>query len=94
VPVRWDELLIDVEFRDIDTPLSELGVEQSRRSAAGSASLPASSERPQVVLCSPYVRARDTARLLLQEAGLAPGADVRLRVDERCAKRSSASWTG
>ena len=73
---------IDVEFRDIDTPLSELGVQQSLALGQWFGRMPAK-ERPQVVLCSPYVRARDTARLLMEQAGLRNGHDVRLRVDER-----------
>ena len=47
-----------------------------------SADQPAS-ERPQVVLCSPYVRARETARLVLEHAGMIPGKDIWLRQDER-----------
>ena len=73
---------IDVEFRDIDTPLSELGVQQSLALGQWFGRMPAK-ERPQVVLCSPYVRARDTARLLMEQAGLRNGHAVRLRVDER-----------
>jgi broad specificity phosphatase PhoE len=75
-------VLIDVEFRDIDTPLSDLGVEQSRALGRWFAKQPPQ-ERPQVVLCSPYVRARDTARLILEEAGWKAGNELRLRVDER-----------
>jgi broad specificity phosphatase PhoE len=75
-------VLIDVEFRDIDTPLSDLGVEQSRALGRWFASRPAH-ERPQVVLASPYVRARDTARIVLEEAGWRTGTDIRLRLDER-----------
>jgi broad specificity phosphatase PhoE len=74
--------LIDIEFRDIDTPLSPLGVEQSQALGRWFAQL-SPQERPQVVLCSPYVRARDTARLVLEQAGMKPGEHVRLRVDER-----------
>jgi broad specificity phosphatase PhoE len=74
--------LIDIEHRDIDVPLSPLGVEQSRALGRWFGALPRE-YRPQVVMCSPYVRARDTAGLLLDEAGLRPGRDVRLRVDER-----------
>jgi len=76
------QALIDVEFRDIDTPLSELGVEQSRALGRWFAQLP-EYERPQVILASPYVRARDTAHLILAEAGWKTGTDVRLRLDER-----------
>jgi len=75
-------VLIDVEFRDIDTPLSDLGVEQSRALGRWFAKLPPD-ERPQVVLASPYIRARDTARLILEEAGWKTGTDIRLRLDER-----------
>jgi broad specificity phosphatase PhoE len=74
--------LIDIEFRDIDTPLSSLGVEQSVALGRWFGALP-DHERPQVVLCSPYVRARETARLILEAAGIRPGHDVRLRLDER-----------
>jgi broad specificity phosphatase PhoE len=74
--------LIDIRFRDIDTPLSDLGVEQSRALGHWFAQLPAH-QRPQVVLSSPYVRARDTARLLLEQAGWRPDEHVRLRIDER-----------
>lgn len=73
---------IDVEFRDIDTPLSELGVEQSVALGHWFRELPPE-HKPQVVLSSPYVRARETARLVMDAAGLQPGRDVRLRLDER-----------
>jgi broad specificity phosphatase PhoE len=73
---------INIEFRDIDTPLSDLGVEQSLALGRWFGSLP-QDRRPQVVVTSPYVRARETARLVIEEAGLHPGKDVRLRVDER-----------
>lgn len=76
------QVLIDIEFRDIDTPLSELGMAQARALGHWFGQLPPH-ERPQVLLCSPYVRARDTALILLEHAGLREGSDVRLRVDER-----------
>jgi broad specificity phosphatase PhoE len=74
--------LIDLEHRDIDVPLSPLGVEQAR-ALGGWFGLLSPDERPQVLLCSPYVRARETARLVLHEARLQPGEHLRLRVDER-----------
>ena len=74
--------LIDIEFRDIDTPLSPLRIEQSQALGRWFADQPAA-QRPQVVLCSPYVRARETARIVLEHAGLQPGKDVWLRQDER-----------
>jgi len=73
------QVLIDIEFRDIDTPLSELGVEQARALGHWFGRLPRA-ERPEVVLCSPYVRAKETARLLVETADL---GDMRLRFDER-----------
>jgi broad specificity phosphatase PhoE len=73
--------IIDVAERDIDTPLSELGRRQARALGHWLGELPRE-RRPEVVLCSPYVRARETAHLLLESAGIAHDA-VRLRFDER-----------
>lgn len=75
------QAVIDIEFRDIDTPLSELGAAQSRALGRWFGRLPPH-ERPQVVLCSPYVRALETARILAEAAGGWDGA-VRTRQDER-----------
>jgi broad specificity phosphatase PhoE len=73
--------VIDIAERDIDTPLSELGRRQARALGHWFGEQPLQG-RPQVVLCSPYVRARETTRLLLEAAGIAPDS-LRLRVDER-----------
>jgi broad specificity phosphatase PhoE len=73
--------VIDVAERDIDTPLSALGREQAQALGRWFGGLP-EAQRPQVLLCSPYVRARETARLLRDSAGLAHD-ELRLRVDER-----------
>ncbi len=72
---------IDIEFRDIDTPLSTLGEEQSHALGAWFAQLPAD-ERPTVVLCSPYARARHTARCIA-DAMAAHGTECELVGDER-----------
>ena len=73
--------VIDIAERDIDVPLSELGRRQARALGHWFGDLPAG-HRPEVVLCSPYVRARETAHLLLEASGI--GAHrVRLRFDER-----------
>jgi len=72
--------VIDLSWRDIDVPLSDLGVDQSIAIGEWFAQHP-SAERPDVVLCSPYVRARETARLLSDTAGFE--STVVLRVDER-----------
>lgn len=73
--------MIDIADRDIDVPLSGLGQEQSRALGHWFGDLPPA-RRPEVVLCSPYVRARETARLLMDAAGLDPKS-VRVRMDER-----------
>ena len=75
--------LIDLVTRDVDTPLSELGQRQSRELGRWFGQLPAA-ESPSVVLCSPYVRAVATARLVCETAGMrnALVADERLREKE------------
>jgi broad specificity phosphatase PhoE len=73
--------MIDVQFRDIDTPLSDLGVAQSQALGRWFGQLP-DAEKPQVIVSSPYIRARETARLVVAAAGPSLG-DVRLRLDER-----------
>jgi len=70
---------IEIAGRDMDVPLSPLGERQSRAVGAWFARRPPE-ERPSVVLCSPYVRARKTAELIVQEAQL--GSHVQA-VDER-----------
>ncbi len=73
--------LIDIATRDADTPLSELGERQAAALGHWFASLP-EKERPDVVLVSPYVRARHTAELILEHAGVA-AEKVTFVVDER-----------
>ena len=58
-------LMIDIAERDIDVPLSDLGVQQSQALAAWFAAM-AEHARPNVVLHSPYLRAADTARIVRQ----------------------------
>jgi len=76
---------IALEGRDVDIPLSPLGERQAR--ALGDwFSLRPESERPDVLLSSPYVRALQTARLF-REAGGSAGhdpicSDERLREKE------------
>ena len=48
--------IIDIEHRDVDTPLSDLGVQQSEALARWFADM-APDQRPNVVLHSPYVPA-------------------------------------
>ena len=73
-------LLIDIAERDVDVPLSPLGLEQSRALGGWFASLPLAS-RPNVVLHSPYVRAAETARIIIEQIG-AQGM-LAVQVDER-----------
>ena len=67
--------------RDVDVPLSPLGEQQARALGHWFAAAP-ESERPEVVLVSPYVRAEATADLF-RAAGGTVDADVPLCVDER-----------
>jgi 2,3-bisphosphoglycerate-dependent phosphoglycerate mutase len=71
--------LIEITGRDVDVPLSELGERQSRALGRWYRARPAA-ERPSVLLTSPYVRARQTATLLAEAAGL---SDLVHEVDER-----------
>ena len=73
--------LIDILTRDVDTPLSDLGVEQSQALGRWFGEM-SEEARPNVVLCSPYVRARETARIVIETAGLASG-DLTFNADER-----------
>jgi broad specificity phosphatase PhoE len=75
---------IDIAHRDIDVPLSPLGIEQSRSVGRWFASLPEDG-RPEVILSSPYLRAVGTASAIVEEAGLEGSAwfiDERLREKE------------
>ena len=73
--------VIDIPHRDIDVPLSDLGERQSRALGRWFARFPAG-EGPRVVLASPYLRARRTAELALEEAGISRD-DVTFLTDER-----------
>lgn len=72
--------LIDIATRDIDVPLSALGTRQAQSLGHWFGAL-APEQQPQILLCSPYLRARETARLLLECAGITD--TVKLRTDER-----------
>jgi probable phosphoglycerate mutase len=73
--------MIDIDVRDVDVPLSELGERQAVALGRWFGALPPES-RPNIVLTSPYLRARDTAGLIAKTAGMS--ADTySLIVDER-----------
>jgi broad specificity phosphatase PhoE len=73
--------MIDLAWRDIDVPLSELGVQQSVALGDWFARLPPH-DQPEVIICSPYIRARQTAQLVAEGARMA-GPAATLRIDER-----------
>jgi broad specificity phosphatase PhoE len=77
------EIAIDV--RDVDVPLSELGIRQAEAAGRWFASRP-SDERPEIILCSPYVRARQTAAIICKQDALS-GGPARTIVDERLRER-------
>ncbi|HET7817534.1 MAG TPA: histidine phosphatase family protein [Sphingomicrobium sp.] len=76
------EIAIDV--RDVDVPLSELGQRQAEATGRWFASL-GEDERPEVILTSPYLRARQTAEAICARGGLT--GPTRLVIDERLRER-------
>ncbi|MBV8594571.1 MAG: histidine phosphatase family protein [Caulobacteraceae bacterium] len=76
---------IDIAMRDVDVPLSDQGRAQAAALGDWFAALPAK-ERPDVVLSSPYLRARDTVAAIGAAGGLAHN-DVHVRIDERLRER-------
>lgn len=74
--------MIDIPMRDVDVPLSDLGQEQAGALGRWFAAMP-EEERPTIALSSPYLRARETARLTLSSAGMDVSNDVSFVTDER-----------
>lgn len=87
---RAGALRLDVELRDADVPLSDLGARQAE--ALSAALRPHPIDR---VLVSPYRRAVDTARIALNAAGLHPAThhDERLR-DRELGVLDLLTWRG
>lgn len=73
--------VIDIPTRDVDVPLSKLGERQAGALGRWFGEMPPK-EWPNVVLVSPYVRARETAQLTLAAAGI-DREDITYIVDER-----------
>jgi len=71
--------MIDIATRDADTPLSDLGVQQARALGEWFASQP-EEERPNVLMCSPFVRAQQTCAAVAEAVGHDPRETL---VDER-----------
>jgi probable phosphoglycerate mutase len=88
---------IEIEARDIDVPLSELGKEQSQAVGNWLASLP-DTQKPQVILSSPYLRARQTGAAILAAGGVADN-ESEMIVDERLREKELGAldrltWVG
>jgi broad specificity phosphatase PhoE len=81
---------IDIKMRDVDVPLSELGHQQADALGRWFASLPEVG-RPEAVLVSPYVRARQTAKAICVAGGVAEQAKQPV-VDERLREREFGLW--
>jgi len=77
--------VIEIDVRDVDVPLSQLGFEQAQAAGHWFASLPLD-QRPEIILSSPYVRARQTAEAICKAGALADGP-ARTIVDERLRER-------
>lgn len=80
---RDDLAQLDLHWRDADTPLSDTGRQQAAALGQWFARLP-QDQRPDVVISSPYVRARDTAL----------GIGLPLRLDERLRERDLGAFDG
>lgn len=84
--------VIDLDLRDVDVPLSDLGHRQAEAAGRWFAALP-EEERPEVLLSSPYVRARQTAEAICRAGGLAGGAKSTV-LDERLREREFGVFDG
>ena len=69
---------IDIPERDADVPLSDTGREQAEAVGRWLKDRP-DDERPDIVIVSPYLRARQTAELALAGSGVPAVVDERLR---------------
>ena len=78
-------LEIAIATRDVDVPLSELGHRQAEASGRWFAAMP-DDQRPEVILSSPYLRARQTAEAICKAGALSGGAS-RTIIDERLRER-------
>jgi broad specificity phosphatase PhoE len=83
------EARLELDYRDPDTPLSDVGTRQAEAVGRWWADQP-DAARPQVVLTSPYRRAADTARIAVERSGI----DVGPRPDERLRERDLGAFDG
>jgi broad specificity phosphatase PhoE len=84
--------VIKLDLRDVDVPLSELGHRQAEATGRWFAALP-ESEKPEVILASPYVRAKQTADAICNAGGLAGGSKPTI-LDERLREREFGVFDG
>jgi 2,3-bisphosphoglycerate-dependent phosphoglycerate mutase len=75
------EQKIELSVRDVDVPLSDLGQLQAIALGNWFGSLP-QEDRPNIVLTSPYLRARHTTGLIVKSAGMRDDS-YSIVVDER-----------
>jgi broad specificity phosphatase PhoE len=83
-------LTVPITERDADLPLTDLGRAQAADLGRRLAAHP-----PQLVYCSPYLRARDTLEIALAAAhdhGAAHPATIPVRYDERLRDRETGAW--
>lgn len=73
--------VIDIAGRDVDVPLSPLGMQQAQALGRWLGEL-SPQRRPNVILCSPYMRAVATAEYMLDAADVSRN-DVYFLIDER-----------
>ena len=84
--------IIDLDLRDVDVPLSELGHSQAEAAGRWFAELP-EEDKPEVLLSSPYIRAKQTAEAICAARGLAGGAKPTI-LDERLREREFGVFDG
>ena len=86
---RLKALRLELDVRDADMPLSDLGNQQARALGRHLASQPADAH-PTAVLSSPYARALETARGIVEGAGL----ELEIERDERLRERELGVFDG
>jgi len=79
--IEAGESMIDIDVRDVDVPLSQLGQRQAIAVGKWFGALP-NDKRPNIVLTSPYLRSRHTAALIVETARMQEDS-YSLMVDER-----------
>ena len=84
--------VIALDVRDVDVPLSELGERQALAAGRWFAQLP-ENERPEIILSSPYIRARQTAMAICEAEALVVGK-ARSVIDERLREREFGVFDG